>query len=150
VLQSLLDARNPLVLLVPTECMKVEWVTMYLERVPEARELAVRYLEVIPPSAIVEEHFEVLFELLEAHALVERIAPVFQTRPDAALTQLVSLLNQGRLASASAWLATVPVEHRQRVLDHIRNQVQQRGTTYAAFALCQSWLADLCTRRATG
>lgn len=150
VLQSLLDARNPLVLLVPTECMKAEWVTMYLERVPETREVAVQYLEVIPPSAIVEDHFEVLFELLEAHALVERMAPVFQTHSDAALRRLVTLLDQGRLTSASAWLAAVPVEHRQRVLDHIKNQVQQRGSTYAAFGLCRAWLADLCARRATG
>jgi hypothetical protein len=150
VLQSLLDARNPLVLLVPAECMKAEWVTMYLERVPEVRELAVQYLEVIPASAIVEEHFEVLFELLEAHALVDRMRPVFQTHPAAALARLLTLLDQGRLAPSSAWLAAVPAEHRAKVLDHIRTQVQQRGASYGAFGLCRAWLADLCARRTTG
>jgi hypothetical protein len=138
------------VLLVPAECMKVDWVTMYLERVPEVRELAVQYLEVIPASAIVEEHFEVLFELLERHALVERMQPVFQTHPQAAMIRLITLLDQGRLAPASAWLAAVPADHRGSVLDHIRKQVQQRGSSYAAFGLCRAWLADLCARRATG
>ncbi len=150
VLQSLLDARHPLVLLVPADCMKAEWVTMYLERVPEVRELAVRYLEVIAPTAIVEEHFEVLFELLEAHALVERMQPVFETHHQAALARLVTLLDQGKLAPASAWLAAVPLAHRPKVLAHVREKVQQRGSSYAAFGLCRAWLSDLCARRATG
>lgn len=150
VLQSLLDARNPLVLLVPAECMKADWVTMYLERVPEVRELAVQYLEVIPATAIVEEHFEVLFELLETHALVERMQPVFQTHPQAALARLITLLDQGRLGPASSWLAAVPTGHRSTVLAHVHKQVEQRGSSYAAFGLCRAWLADLCARRATG
>lgn len=150
VLQSLLDARNPLVLLVPAECMKAEWITMYLERVPEVREFAVRYLEVIPANAIVEEHFEVLFELLEAHALVERMQPVFQTHPKAALGRLRTLLDQGKVGPASAWLGAVPAEHRAEVLEHIRSQVEHRGASYASFGLCRAWLADLCARRATG
>lgn len=148
VLQSLLDARNPLVLLVPSECMKAEWVTMYLERVPEARDLAVQYLEVIPPQAIVDEHLEVLFELLEGHALVERAMPLFQHHARAALTRLTTLLDQGRVAPASVWLAAIPPSSRAAVFAHVKKHVEQRGSTYAAFGLCRSWLAELCAARA--
>lgn len=148
VLQSLLDARNPLVLLVPADCMKDEWVTMYLERVPEARDLAVQYLEVIPPEAIVDEHLEVLFELLERHALVERAAPLFQNHAHAALTRLTTLLDQGRITPASVWLAAVPQSSRAAVFAHLKKCIEQRGSSYAAFGLCRSWLAELCAARA--
>lgn len=150
VLQSLLDSRHPIVLQVPSECMKAEWVTMYLERVPEDREHAVQYLEVIPADVITEEHFEVLFELLEEHCLVDRAPDVFSQHREAALTRLTTLLDQGRLAPASVWLAAVPLEVRSAVLDHLRTQVQHHGANYAGFGLCRAWLCELCSKRVPG
>lgn len=150
VLQSLLDAQHPIVLQAPAECMKSEWVTMYLERVPEDRERAVQFLEVIPAEAITEEHFEVLFELLESHCLTDKAAPVFMAHPDAVLTRAKILLDQGRLAAASLWLACVPQSHRQDVLEHVRKRVEHLGRKYPSFALCRAWLVQLCDARVPG
>lgn len=150
VLQGLLDARNPIALLVPEQCMKSDWVTMYLERVPEDRATAVRYLEAIPASAIVEEHHEVLFELLEAHALVDRVAPLFKEHSAAAHKRLVTLLSQGRSSPASVWLAAAPPEHYAPIFSHILERLEQHGPTYVSFEVCRAWLAELCTRRTDG
>jgi hypothetical protein len=150
VLQGLLDAQHPIVLQVPAECMKSEWVTMYLERVPEDRERAVQFLEVIPAEAITEEHFEVLFELLEFHCLTEKAAPVFSAHPDAALTRTKALLDQGRAAGASLWLACVPDSQRPEVVAHIRKQVEDLGRKYPSFSLCRAWLVQLCDARVPG
>ncbi len=150
VLQTLLDSRNPIVLGVPSECMKPEWVTMYLEHVPEDREQAVQYLEVIPADVITEEHFEVLFELLEEHCLTDRARAVFSQHQEAAHIRLITLLDQGRLTASSMWLGAVPLEARSSVLDHLRKQVQNHGPRYASFGLCRAWLWDLCTKRVPG
>lgn len=123
---------------------------MYLERVPEDREHAVQYLEAIPADVITEEHFEVLFELLEEHCLIDRASDVFSQHRAAALTRLTTLLDQGRLAPASMWLGAVPQDVRGAVLDHLRTQVQRHGPSYAGFGLCRAWLCDLCSKRVPG
>lgn len=150
VLQTLLDSRHPIVLDVPGECMKAEWITMYLERVPEERDQAMKYLEVIPAGVLTEEHFEVLFELLEKHCLQDRAEPVFSKHSDAAFARLTTLLDQGRSAPASMWLAALPIEIRPRVLEHLRARVEREGPAYAGFPVCRAWLAALCSARVAG
>jgi hypothetical protein len=150
VLKALLDERHSIVLQVPSECMKAEWVTMYLERVPENSELARQYLEVIPMAAITEEHFEVLFELLEAHAFAERVMGLWEGHGQAGYQRLLVLLDAGKTAQAQVWLATLPETQLNPLTTHLRSHIERVGTRYPSFEACRVWVHDLCCNRKPG
>lgn len=150
VLRALLDERHPIVRQVPADCMKAEWITMYLERVPEERDVALQYLEVIPTHAITDEHFEVLFELLEAHDFAERVAGLWESHDEAAYARMVSLLDGGKAHQAAVWLTTLPETQLGKFVAHLRGQLERVGTRYPSFETCRAWLHNLCCRRAPG
>lgn len=150
VLRALLDERHPIVHQVPSECMKAEWVTIYLERVPEQTELARQYLELIPMAAITDEHFEVLFELLEAHAFAERVFGLWESHGPAAYERLVSLLDAGKSQQARVWLTTLPESQFAPLVEHLRIQLERVGTRYPSFEACRTWLHEVCSRRRPG
>ncbi len=146
VLRQLLDSRVPLVLTVPAPAMKDDWVTMYLERVPEERDDAIRYLKLIPMQRVTEEHFEVLFELLESHHLLELGAAAWRAHPESVLAHVTHQLDQGK-AQSRLWLQCAPQLQRKALLEHIHQKLQTQGAAYPSLTLCRRWLHEACTER---
>ena len=150
ILRELLHARAAIVLTVPGAAMKDEWITMYLERVPQESMQAVPYLNVIPIERVTTEHVEVLFELLEAHALTTRIQDVWNAHPEPALAHVRRYLDHGKPSQVQLWLEHVPEAQLDELVAYIKTQVTAQGASYPSLNACRAWLHRLCITRVPG